>query len=157
MWQKRRIEPYHTPVRQNNTCSKDLLVSNFRESSAVDRFLFQEVEVNGVSSVRLTSDIYMLFNQQRLDRLSRDSLLAYFESLQVREPQFAEIRSKLGDAQLMSFIKSRFIQSSSELMAWSQYLMNSSDEAVASLAAAQSEQAQQSVQSTQSVESASTE
>lgn len=157
MWQKRRIEPYHTPVRQNNTCSKDLLVSNFRESSAIDQFLFQEVEVNGVSSVRLTSDIYMLFNQQRLDRMSRDSLLTYFESLQVREPQFAEIRSKLGDAQLMSFVKSRFIQSPSELMAWSQYLMSSSDEAVAALATAQSEQTQQSVQSTQAVESTSTE
>ena len=54
----------------------------------------------------------------------------------------------------MSFVKSRFIQSPSELMAWSQYLMSSSDDAVAALAAAQSEQTQQV---SQPVESTSTE
>lgn len=153
MWSKRRLESYVAPEYSNNITSKEMKCSEFRESSPVDQFMFQEIEVDGKSSVRLTSDICMLFNQQRLDRMSRESLLSYFDSIQVREPQFADIRSKLGDEQLMSFVKSRFIQSPSELMAWSQYLMSSSDEAVAALAVAQSEQSQQiSVESSASAE-----
>lgn len=150
MWSKRRLESYVTPECPNVATSKEFVCSEFREDSPVDQFVFQEIEVDGKPSVRLTSDIYMLFNQQRLDRMSRESLLSYFDSIQVREPQFSDIRSKLGDEQLMSFVKSRFIQSPSELMAWSQYLMSSSDEAVATLVAAQSEQTQQSVQSVES-------
>ena len=140
MWQKRRIEPYITPVRKQLVSSKEMLCSEFREDSPVDQFLFQECEVDGQKSTVITSDIYMLFNQERLDRMSKASLLSYFDSLQIRDPQFSEIRSKLGDEQLASFVKSRFIQSKSELMAWSNYLMSSSDDQIAALATAQSEQ-----------------
>lgn len=133
---KRRL----TPCNSDNTLvvgSKELYCSEFRDQSPVDDFMFQEIESNGVSSTRLTSDIYMLFNQQRLDRMSRERLLSHFDSMSVREPKFSDLRGKLGDEQLISFVKSRFIQSPSELMSWSQYLMSSSDEVIASLAAAQ--------------------
>lgn len=133
---KRRL----TSCDSDNTLvvgSKELYCSEFREQSPVDDFMFQEIESNGVPSTRLTSDIYMLFNQQRLDRMSRERLLSHFDSMSVREPKFSDLRGKLGDEQLISFVKSRFIQSPSELMSWSQYLMSSSDEVIASLAAAQ--------------------
>lgn len=146
MWQKRRIEPYVTPVRENIVGSKEMQCSEFREESPVDQFLFQDVSVDGDTSIRLSSDIYMLFNQQRLDKLSQTSLLEYFNNISVTEPRFNELRSKLGDEQLISFVKSRFIQSKSELMAWSNYLMSSTDEQIAALASAQSQQTQQSVQ-----------
>lgn len=135
---KRRITPFVTPARPVQVRSKELLLSEFREESPVDDFSFQELEVNGEKTVRLTSDIYMLFNQQRLDRLSRENLLKHFDSMSVSDPQFTKLRGKLGDDQLISFVKSRYIQSPSELMSWSQYLMSSSDEVIASLAAAQS-------------------
>ena len=137
MFRKRRLDPYKTPVLDCCASSKDLLLSEFREQSPVDDFMFQDIEVEGVPAVRLTSDIYMLFNQQRLDRMSRETLLAHFDSMSVREPSFTDLRGKLGDEQLISFVKSRYIQSPSELMSWSQYLMSSSDEVIASLAAAQ--------------------
>ncbi len=146
MFTKRRIEPYVTPVNPSPVSAKDMLFSEFRQESPVDQFLFEEREVDGVKSVRLTSDIYMLFNQQRLDRLSRESLLSHFESMSVNEPKFGDLRAKLGDDQLISFVKSRFIQSPSELMAWSQYLMSSSDAVVAELAAVQQEQQSQQTQ-----------
>lgn len=133
---KRRL----TSCDSDNTLvvgSKELYCSEFREQSPVDDFMFQEIESNGVPSTRLTSDIYMLFNQQRLDRMSRERLLSHFDSMSVREPKFSDLRGKLGDEQLISFVKSRFIQSPSELMSWSQYLMSSSDEVIASLAAVQ--------------------
>lgn len=151
MFAKRRIEPYVTPVNPSPVSAKDMLCSEFRQESPIDQFLFEELEFDGVKGVRLTSDICMLFNQQRLDRLSLNSLLSYFESMSVHEPKFGDLRAKLGDDQLISFVKSRFIQSPSELMAWSQYLMSSSDAVVAELAAAQQEQ--QSQQSQQSSES----
>ena len=155
MFAKRRTEPYVTPVNPSPVSAKDMLCSEFRQESPVDQFLFEEREFDGVKSVRLTSDIYMLFNQQRLDQLSRKSLLSYFESMSVNEPKFGDLRAKLGDDQLISFVKSRFIQSPSELMAWSQYLMSSSDTVVSELAAAQQEQqSQQSQQSSGSSESA---
>lgn len=143
MWcTKRRLEPYQEEFKPYNISSKDLRQSEFLENSPVNEFCFERLEVNGNEVVTLTSDIYMLFNQQRLDRMSKDRLLAYFENLSVTDPKMGELRSKLSDDQLCSFVKSRFIQSPSELMAWSQYLMSSQDEMIA--AAAAEKQAEQS-------------
>lgn len=143
MWcTKRRLEPYQEEFKPYNISSKDLGQSEFLENSPVNEFCFERLEVNGNEVVTLTSDIYMLFNQQRLDRMSKDRLLAYFENLSVTDPKMSELRSKFSDDQLCSFVKSRFIQSPSELMAWSQYLMSSQDEMIA--AAAAEKQAEQS-------------
>lgn len=143
MWcTKRRLEPCQEEFKPYNISSKDLRQSEFLENSPVNEFCFERLEVNGNEVVTLTSDIYMLFNQQRLDRMSKDRLLAYFENLSVTDPKMSELRSKLSDDQLCSFVKSRFIQSPSELMAWSQYLMSSQDEMIA--AAAAEKQAEQS-------------
>lgn len=136
MWcTKRRLEPYQEEIKPYNISSKDLRQSEFLENSPVNEFCFERLEVNGNEVVTLTSDIYMLFNQQRLDRMSKDRLLAYFENLSVTDPKMSELRSKLSDDQLCSFVKSRFIQSPSELVAWSQYLMSSQDKMIASAAA----------------------
>lgn len=143
MWcRKRLIEPYQEEVKPYNISPKELKQSEFLENSPVNEFCFERLDKNGTEVVTLTSDIYMLFNQQRLDRMSKDRLLAYFENLSVNEPKMCELRSKLTDDQLCSFVKSRFIQSPSELMAWSQYLMSSQDEMIAAAAAEQ--QAEQS-------------
>lgn len=138
MWcTKRRVEPFQEEFKPYNISSKDLRLSEFLENSPVNEFCYERLEVNGNEVVTLTSDIYMLFNQQRLDRMSKDRLLAYFENLSVDDPKMRELRSKLSDDQLCSFVKSRFIQSPSELMAWSEYLMSSQDEMIAAAAAEQ--------------------
>lgn len=142
MWcTKRRVEPYQEEIRPYNISPKELKQSEFLENSPVNEFCFERLDKNGTEVVTLTSDIYMLFNQQRLDRMSKDRLLSYFENLSVSEPKMRELRSKLSDEQLCSFVKSRFIQSPSELMAWSQYLMSSQDEMI--VAAAAEKQAEQ--------------
>lgn len=138
MWcTKRRVEPYLDEFKPYNVSAKELKQSEFLEKSPVNEFCFERLEVNGEEVVTLTSDIYMLFNQQRLDKMTKDRLLAYYENLSVNEPKMRELRSKLTDDQLCSFVKSRFIQSPSELMAWSQYLMSSQDELIAAAAAEQ--------------------
>lgn len=136
MWcTKRRVEPYLDEFKPYNVSAKELKQSEFLENSPVNEFCLDRLDKNGTEVVTLTSDIYMLFNQQRLDRMSKDRLLAYFENLSVNEPKMRELRSKLSDEQLCSFVKSRFIQSPSELMSWSQYLMSSQDEMIAAAAA----------------------
>lgn len=135
MWCTKRELCFKDEPRPYLVRAEELSCSEFVVKSPVNEFMFQEYDTGGEKSVRLTSDIYMLFNQQRLDRMSNERLLAYFEGLSVREPKLRELRSKLTDEQLCSFVKSRFIQSPSELMAWSQYLMSSQDEMIAAAAA----------------------
>lgn len=131
---KRRVEPYVDKSQPNNVNSAVLSVSEFVEPSPLHNFMFQDIMCNGEKSIRLTSDIYMLFNQRRLDKLTRAQLVEYFDSLSVSEPKMSELRKKMTDDQLCSFVKSRFIQTPSELMAWSQYLMSSQDAMIAAAA-----------------------
>lgn len=131
---KRRVGPYVDNSQPNNVNSAVLSGSEFVESSPLHNFMFQEIVCNGKKSIRITSDIYMLFNQQRLDKLTRAQLVEYFDSLSVSEPKMSDLRKKMTDDQLCSFIKSRFIQTPSELMAWSQYLMSSQDAMIAAAA-----------------------
>lgn len=135
MWcTKRRVEPYVDKSQPNNVNSAVLSVSEFVEPSPLHNFMFQDIMCNGEKSIRLTSDIYMLFNQRRLDKLTRIQLVEYFDSLSVSEPKMSELRKKMTDDQLCSFVKSRFIQTPSELMAWSQYLMSSQDAMISAAA-----------------------
>ena len=136
MWcTKRRVEPYTDDAQPNTVNSAVLSGSEFVEPSPLHDFMFQEIESNGKKSIRVTSDIYMLFNQQRLDKLTRAQLVEYFDNLSVSEPKMSDLRKKMSDDQLCSFVKSRFIQTPSELMALSQYLMSSQDAMIAAAAA----------------------
>lgn len=109
---------------------KDMRISGFYQPSTIDDFLFQKHTVAGDSapSFRCTSDIYMLFNAQRLDRMSRDRILQHFKDLIVNNSSLAALKSKLSDDQLISIVKSRYIQSPSELLSWSMYLNSLADE-----------------------------
>lgn len=94
--------------------------SVFYTSSNIDSFLFDE-QANG--SFILTSDITMLLNQKRLDRASAESILSHFDSLAPQSDALKELRSKLSDNDLLKMIKSRYIQSPSELLAYSEHML----------------------------------
>lgn len=70
---------------------------------------------------RTLNDIYLLFNQQRISRtLGIDTLNAYISSLDSSSnDSLRSLRRRMNDQQLMTFIKSRHIQSLCELKAWS--------------------------------------
>ena len=136
MWcTNRRVEPYVDNSQPNNVNSAVLSDSEFVEPSPLHNFIFQEIECDGNKSIRITSDINMLFNQQRLDKLTRVQLVEYFDNLSISEPKMSDLRKKMTDDQLCSFVKSRFIQTPSELISWSQYLMSSQDAMIAASAA----------------------
>lgn len=125
--------PFQCPRRKccdRMAISKDLSISAFYEPSMIEAFLHYRHKAPGssVESCRVTSDIYMLFNQQRLDRMTREALISHFNSLSVRDPDFSSLKSKLSDDQLISIVKSRYIQAPSELLAYSRSLNCLADE-----------------------------
>ena len=110
---------------ERGTCDMMRKVTCLRAPSPVEMFYKQEIPCpNGsCDAVAYRTDIYMLFNQQRLDRMSLSQLSDWLDN-QTPTSGLAELRSKMSDAQLHSFIKSRYIQSPSELMAWSEYIQS---------------------------------
>ena len=89
---------------------------------------FQTVKVNYFvgnekkEAVAIVDDIYMLFNQQRLGHMGADTINAWLNTLTPRSDALAQLRKKCTDEQLIEICKSRYIQSPSELLAWSEYL-----------------------------------
>ena len=130
---KRRVTPYvPSPVEQglidyNNT--------EFYQPSMVDDFLFakNDAPYSDAPSVTITSDITMLFNQKRLDKMTLENLVRHFDSMAERSSKFADLRSKLSDDQLCNIVKSRYIQSPSELLSYSEYLVSAYGDGLASL------------------------
>ena len=67
-----------------------------------------------------TSDIDLLFNQQRLDNLGIDQINNWLSSLS--SSQSSALKGKYSDHELIALCKSRHIQSPQELLNWSEYL-----------------------------------
>lgn len=76
-----------------------------------------------VKSVHFSSDISLLFNQKRLeDTLGRDGLKKFFDDMSARSPALTSLRQKISDDDLAAMCKSRYLQSASEILSWSNYL-----------------------------------
>lgn len=135
---KKRVD-CGTRIRRNVVSPKDLKLSMFYSPSPIDGFMMNMHEniCGDGKSCRVTSDIYMLFNQQRLDRQSREALINYFDNMSVNSPSLSSLRSKLTDDQLISLVKSRYISSMSELLEWSMYLNSLADSEIKAFLAAQ--------------------
>lgn len=131
---KRRLEPV-VPSSEPVNGLIDLKLSEFYHPSPIDDFLLEKgVSSSGAETITVTSDISMLFNQKRLDRMSREALIQHFNDMSVRSSKFSALRAKLSDDQLCSIVKSRYIQSPSELMAYSTYLVSTYGDELASIA-----------------------
>lgn len=116
----------------HNARISDLMITSLYQPSPVDVFtvIKQNAPFDTEESTRVTSDIYMLFNQQRLDRLTREQLIRHFDDMQVQDKSFGDLRTKLTDDDLIKFVKSRYIQAPSELLAWSNYLTSIASEEI---------------------------
>ncbi len=70
----------------------------------------------------VTSDVYDLFNQQRISNLGADVVRDFIARSYPVSSQVSDAISKMSDDDIMASIKPRNIQSYSELMEWSKYL-----------------------------------
>lgn len=76
-------------------------------------------------SVVVSSDISLIFNQQRLEnKLTASELREY---IQRYTPNKSVYTAQLDDDTLLSTLKSRHIQSLSEMRAWTEYCMENFD------------------------------
>lgn len=76
-------------------------------------------------SITITTDISLIFNQQRLEnKLTASELREY---IQRYTPNRSVYTAQLDDDTLLSTLKSRHIQSLSEMRAWTEYCMENYD------------------------------
>lgn len=76
-------------------------------------------------SIVISSDITLIFNQQRLEnKLTASELREY---IQRYTPNKSEYTAQLDDDTLLSTLKSRHVQSLSEMRAWAEYCMENYD------------------------------
>lgn len=99
--------------------------SQYYNAPLTDSFINSPIKgADGREAVIHTSDIAMLFNQQRLDKMSSDAIIRAFEDMAKSNSALNAVRSSMTDAQLVSNIKSRYIQSKSELLSYSCSLLH---------------------------------
>lgn len=80
---------------------------------------------NKDGSITVSSDITLIFNQQRLEnKLTASELREY---IQRYTPNKSVYTAQLDDDTLLSTLKSRHIQSLSEMRAWAEYCMENYD------------------------------
>lgn len=102
-----------------------------RTASAVDSFYAVKSvsQHTGEDIVHFVDPIHILFNQQRIqNQMGIEALRQYIDSLrnQKNDP-LAELRKQCSDDDLLQMVKSRHLQSPSEIMAWSRYVKANMD------------------------------
>ena len=113
-------------IKFDSTC--DLRHTVLREASVVDEFYKESItNADGSKSVSFLDPIYILFNQQRLNSLGTTAAQSFLDSLQPQSDSLAELRKKCSDDDLMKMVKSRHLQSPSEILAWCRYMESNVD------------------------------
>lgn len=90
-----------------------------------DKLMQLSTVKNKDGSVTISTDISLIFNQQRLEnKLTASELREY---IQRYTPNKSVYTAQLDDDTLLSTLKSRHIQSLSEMRAWAEYCMENYD------------------------------
>lgn len=90
-----------------------------------DKLMQLSTVVNKDGSITVSTDISLIFNQQRLENKLTASELREF--IQRYTPNKSVYTAQLDDETLLNTLKSRHIQSLSELRSWAEYCMENYD------------------------------
>lgn len=97
---------------------------NIVSSLLVDSVKMSENDTRPLTFMR--SDVFLLFNQDRLDKLTKEQVTEWVDNINLQtNDTFAD--GAFSDDELHAFCKSRYIQSASELKAWEQHLTKYAD------------------------------
>lgn len=103
----------------------------FYEPSPVDAFISDEVydssDADSKPAIHIASDVSILFNQQRLSKELAPIVADWFSAHQV---DLSDRYSSLSDDEILSCIKSKYLQRSCEIADWTKYLSDCLDELV---------------------------
>lgn len=99
-------------------------LTEFRVPSPIEHMNFVELPCvhSSCPAVHYRNDVYALFHMQDLTRMELSQLSQFLEGAGKSASSLTSVRSKMSDVQLRQFIKSRYIQSPSELLRWSAWL-----------------------------------
>lgn len=99
-------------------------LTEFRQPSPIEDMNFVELPCvhSSYPAVHYRNDVYALFHLQDLTRMELSRLSQFLENAGKSASSLRSVREKMSDAQLRQFIKSRYIQSPSELLRWSAWL-----------------------------------
>lgn len=104
---------------------------NYYQPSLVASFYKEESvsSESGEPMVVYHDPIYMLFNQERLSKLGAGAVAMWLNQMnQSKANPLAELRKECSDEDLVSMIKSRHLQSPSEILSWSRLMTAKIDE-----------------------------
>lgn len=137
--------PRRKLMLQDNKISfcMDASVAVVREPSLVDAFYMEErvCPERGDATVAFTDPLVMLFNQDRLNQMGDAALKMWIDSMaNAKGSAMSELKSKLSDDELMDLVKSRHIQSPSELQAYAEWCNENVDEFTKHVQALQQQQ-----------------
>ena len=93
-----------------------------------DRLMQLSTFKNKDGSITISTDISLVFNQQRLENKITASELR--EYIQRYTPNKSVYTAQLDDETLLDTLKSRHIQSLSEMRAWTEYCMENYDSSI---------------------------
>lgn len=142
MWKRNKMSL--SDNSKNITFNKNLGLRHqiMREPSVVDEFYFENCQPcdDSLESVSVVDPIIILLNQERIDNMGTTAAKTFLDSLSPKSNALSELRAKISDDALMSMMKSRHLQSPSEILAWCRYMKNNVDEFNSELAKIQAEQ-----------------
>lgn len=142
-YEKLSLENWRKSRSSNVSKVLDVKLCNFYVSSPVEFSYIEKTSYpDKMEATIIQTDIAMLFNQQRLDKMTSSALVEYLDQTTNWRKQ-GNI-GKYSPGQLLMFVKSRYCQSPSELMAWSEYLDANYDRLSAEMQSMLDNQEQQS-------------
>jgi hypothetical protein len=149
----------HEPIREVCLCpicassEPDIVL----EELPTESFRFEKIGTEEDEAIRIRSDVSMLLHAADMAKKYGTGFVQ--SMIDVRRPRSSALQSQMdqmSDAQILDTIKSRHLQSPSELIAWSEYLVEQAkfieDEAERIALERESEDASSSAES-QSIES----
>lgn len=116
-----------TPVREIQICpicassEPDIVL----EELPTESFRFEKVGTEENEAIRIRSDVSMLLHAADMAKKYGPGFVQ--SMIDMRRPKSSAIQSQMdqmSDAQILDTIKSRHLQSPSELIAWSEYLID---------------------------------
>lgn len=102
----------------------DSVFSVPRETSLIEDFQIEEQvdEVTGEPAIKFCDPIVIIFNQERLKQLGTGAIDMLLKQLTPVSSALADLRLQCSDDLLIQMIKSRHLQSLSEIKAWCEYM-----------------------------------
>ncbi len=116
-----------TPIREVQICpicassEPDIVL----EQLPTEPFRFEKIGTEADEAVRIRSDISMLLHAADMAKKYGTGFVK--SMIELRRPKSSSLQSEMdlmSDAQILDTIKSRHLQSPSELIAWSEYLID---------------------------------